>query len=36
MIDVIIVGAGPIGLVCGIEAKKRGLNALVLEKGFAG
>ncbi len=34
MIDVIIVGAGPIGLACGIEAKKRGLNALVLEKGL--
>ena len=34
MIDVIIVGAGPIGLACGIEAKKRGLNALIIEKGL--
>lgn len=34
MIDVIIVGAGPIGLACGIEAKKKGLNALIIEKGL--
>ena len=31
--DVIIVGAGPIGLACGIEAKKAGLEYLILEKG---
>lgn len=31
--DVIIIGAGPIGLACAIEAQKRGLNYLVLEKG---
>ncbi len=31
--DVIIIGAGPIGLACGIEAKKRGLNYLIIEKG---
>jgi thioredoxin reductase (NADPH) len=31
--DVIIVGAGPIGLACGIEAKKAGLTYLVIEKG---
>lgn len=31
--DVIIVGAGPIGLACGIEAKKNGLSYLILEKG---
>ena len=31
--DVIIVGAGPIGLACGIEAKKHGLRYLILEKG---
>lgn len=31
--DVIIIGAGPIGLACGIEAKKAGLNYLILEKG---
>ena len=34
MKDVIIVGAGPIGLACGIEAKKLGLDALILEKGM--
>ena len=33
MYDTIIVGAGPIGLNCAIEAKKAGLNYLVLEKG---
>lgn len=31
--DVIIVGGGPIGLSCAIEAKKSGLNFLILEKG---
>ena len=31
--DQIIIGAGPIGLACGIEAKKAGLNYLVIEKG---
>lgn len=31
--DVIIIGAGPIGIACGIEAKKRGLDYLVLDKG---
>lgn len=31
--DVIIIGGGPIGLACGIEAKKGGLNYLILEKG---
>ncbi|HEX6889728.1 MAG TPA: YpdA family putative bacillithiol disulfide reductase [Chryseolinea sp.] len=31
--DLIIIGAGPIGLACGIEAKKRGLSYLVIEKG---
>ncbi len=33
MLDVIIIGAGPIGLACGIEAKKRGLNYLIIDKG---
>lgn len=33
MYDTIIVGAGPIGLACGIEAKKRGLSYLIIEKG---
>ncbi|MBA4053183.1 MAG: hypothetical protein C0490_00580 [Marivirga sp.] len=31
--DLIIVGAGPIGLACGIEAKKAGLSYLIIEKG---
>lgn len=31
--DVLIVGAGPTGLACGIEVEKRGLKALLIEKG---
>jgi thioredoxin reductase (NADPH) len=31
--DIIIVGGGPIGLTCGLEAKKKGLSYLILEKG---
>lgn len=31
--DLLIVGAGPIGLACGIEAKKAGLNYVIVEKG---
>jgi thioredoxin reductase (NADPH) len=31
--DLIIIGSGPIGLNCGIEAQKAGLNYLILEKG---
>ncbi len=31
--DLIIVGGGPIGLACGLEAKKQNLNYLILEKG---
>lgn len=31
--DLIIVGGGPIGLCCAIEAQKSGLDYLVLEKG---
>lgn len=31
--EIIIVGAGPIGMACGIEAQKRGLNYLIVEKG---
>jgi thioredoxin reductase (NADPH) len=31
--DVIIVGAGPIGFTCGIEATKRNVNYLMIEKG---
>lgn len=33
MYDVLIIGAGPIGLACGIEAKKRNLNYLIVDKG---
>lgn len=31
--DVLIVGAGPIGLACGIEAKKAGLTYAIIDKG---
>lgn len=31
--DLIIVGGGPIGMACGIEAQKKGLNYLIVEKG---
>lgn len=31
--DIIIIGAGPIGLACGINAKKAGLEYLVIDKG---
>jgi thioredoxin reductase (NADPH) len=31
--DIIIVGGGPIGLACGIEAEKAGLSYLIIEKG---
>jgi thioredoxin reductase (NADPH) len=33
MQDVVIVGAGPVGLACAIEAKREGLDALVIDKG---
>ena len=33
MYDVVIIGAGPIGLACGIEAKKKNFNYLILDKG---
>jgi thioredoxin reductase (NADPH) len=31
--DVVIIGGGPIGLACGLEAKARGLRYIILEKG---
>jgi thioredoxin reductase (NADPH) len=31
--DVAIIGAGPTGLACGIELKRRGLSAVLLDKG---
>ena len=33
VLDVLIIGAGPIGLACGIEAKKAGLTYVIVEKG---
>lgn len=32
-LDALIVGAGPTGLACGIELKRRGLNSVLIEKG---
>src|SRR5512138_1700714 len=31
--DVVVIGAGPVGLACAIEAQRRGLSTRVLEKG---
>ncbi len=31
--DVLIIGAGPIGIACALEAKKAGLTYVVIEKG---
>ena len=31
--DIIIIGGGPIGMVCGIEASKAGLSYVIIEKG---
>lgn len=33
MLDIVIVGGGPIGLACGLEAQKAGLKYCILEKG---
>lgn len=33
MVDVIVIGAGPVGLACAIEAKREGLSARIIEKG---
>ncbi len=32
--DLVIIGAGPTGINCGIEAHKAGLNYIILEKGL--
>ncbi|MHA7059870.1 YpdA family putative bacillithiol disulfide reductase [Aquimarina sp. M1] len=32
-IDLIIIGGGPIGIACGLEAKKKGIKYLIIEKG---
>ncbi len=34
MYDLIIIGAGPIGMACAIEAQNNGLKYLILDKGF--
>src|SRR5580692_3385725 len=31
--DIICIGAGPTGLACAIEAKRAGMNPLVIDKG---
>src|SRR5262249_45217247 len=31
--DVIVIGAGPTGMACAIEAQRAGLRALVIDKG---
>src|SRR5688500_15290417 len=33
MNDVIVIGAGPVGLACAIESKREGLEACVIDKG---
>jgi thioredoxin reductase (NADPH) len=33
MMDLIIIGAGPIGIACGIEAKKKRLKYIIIDKG---
>ena len=33
MLDIFIIGAGPIGIACGLAAQKAGLNFLIVEKG---
>jgi thioredoxin reductase (NADPH) len=31
--DAIVIGAGPTGLACGLELKRRGLSAMIVDKG---
>lgn len=33
MLDILIIGGGPIGLACGLAAQKAGLDFLIVEKG---
>src|SRR5476651_1214892 len=33
MFDLLIIGAGPIGIACGLEAQKAGLSFVIIEKG---
>lgn len=32
-LDAVVIGAGPTGLACGIELKRRGLNSILFDKG---
>ncbi len=33
MLDLLIIGGGPIGIACGLKAQKAGLNFVIIEKG---
>ncbi|RZM30410.1 MAG: YpdA family putative bacillithiol disulfide reductase [Pedobacter sp.] len=33
VLDILIIGSGPIGIACGLNAKKAGLDFLIVEKG---
>ena len=33
MLDILIIGGGPIGIACGLEAQKAGFSYLIVEKG---
>ena len=33
LLDVLIIGGGPIGLSCGLAAQQKGLRYLIIEKG---
>src|ERR1700712_4041950 len=33
MLDILIIGGGPIGIACGLQAQKTGLSFLIVEKG---
>src|SRR5690242_20640343 len=33
MLDVVVIGAGPVGLACAIEALRQGLGVRVIDKG---
>lgn len=32
-VDLLVIGAGPVGLACGLEASRQGLSHVILEKG---
>src|ERR1700749_548430 len=33
MLDLLIIGGGPIGIACGLKAQKAGLSFVIIEKG---